>query len=93
MPSVQIACAVISNTAAAAAELSELVEMRGVLRALLRHLASRVSVQPCDPPLVSLRVSVGAAARPSPFPAGSRAFLLDASWSSLPPSLPVTGRG
>ncbi|KAL4422033.1 hypothetical protein ABPG77_004849 [Micractinium sp. CCAP 211/92] len=31
------------------AELGELVEMRGILRALLRQLASRVSTQPADP--------------------------------------------
>jgi hypothetical protein len=30
------------------AELSELVEMTGVMRALLRQLASRVSAQPCE---------------------------------------------
>lgn len=41
---------------AIAAELGELVEMRGVLRALLRQLDSRVSVQPNDPPPVSLRL-------------------------------------
>ena len=34
-------------------ELGELVEMRGVLRALLRQLASRVSRAPHDPPPVS----------------------------------------
>ncbi|KAL4858434.1 hypothetical protein ACK3TF_001414 [Chlorella vulgaris] len=38
------------------AELSELVEMRGVMRALLRQLASRVAVQPGDSPPVSSEV-------------------------------------
>lgn len=41
--------------AAWTAELGELVEMRGVLRALLRQLGSRVSRQPGDAPPVRLR--------------------------------------
>jgi len=39
------------------AELGELVEMRGILRALLCQLASRISVQPADPPPVSSTVA------------------------------------
>lgn len=36
------------------AELGELLELRGVLRALLRQLGARVSRQPNDPPPVRL---------------------------------------